>query len=162
MSDYIKGVKVKFVGKKQGDTIPDYDSGGNHIIHGMTRLGESYEDEGAVVVCRYRSFVAVKYTDTNDKLVCLNFREEYLELFTRKDELKNNKMDINEVKNLDKDVLKKAKANVLKARKEMQTEQAEAVLTELFDIKDAIEEKIGENQEALNSVTEDIKVFDVK
>jgi len=78
------------------------------------------------------------------------------------DELKNNKMDMNEIKNLDKDVLKKAKANVLKARKEMQTERAEAILTELFNIKDAVEEKIGEDQEVLNSVTEDIKVFDVK
>lgn len=35
------------------------------------------------------------------------------------EELKDNNMDIEDVKNLDKDILKKAKANVLKARKEM-------------------------------------------
>ena len=71
-------------------------------------------------------------------------------------------MDVNDVSKLDKSVIKMAKANVLKARKELQTEQAEKLLTEMFDVKDAIEEKIGEDQEALNSVNKDIKVFDVK
>ena len=79
-----------------------------------------------------------------------------------KNELKNTKMDIEAVKKLDKDVIKAAKEKVLEDRKETQTKQAVEVLTELFNKKDAIEEKIGEEQEELNQIGEQIKVFDVK
>ena len=89
-----------------------------------------------------------------------NVRFDKVELV--KDELKNNKMDIEKVKKFDKSVIADAKAKVLEARAEKQTEEAVVVLTELFNKKDAIEEKVSEEQEELNAIRKDIKVFDVK
>jgi len=153
---------VKFIGKKSGEHVPEYDINGEHIIHGMTILGKSYCEEYAEVVCFYEQYVGVKYTDKNGKIVCLNFLECYLEIVSSKNILKNENMDINEISKLDKDVIKLAKKNVLMDRKESQTRQAEAFLANLFDVKDAIEDKIGNDQANLDEVNKGIAVFDVK
>lgn len=156
---------VKFIDKHSGDDVPNYTIAGGHMqTHGSIIIGNIYDEEGAKVVCYYEGNVGVEYMDKNGKSVCLNFKEEVLQVFSPKteNELKDKKMNIDDIKNLDKDVIKTAKANVLEARKRSQTEQAEVVLTELFGVKDAIEESIGEDQEVLKNVSEDIKVFDVK
>lgn len=162
MSEFEDGDSVKFVGKESGNSVNDiFSTKGEHIIHGSTILGKFYDTEGAMVICYYEGYVAVRYIDDCDNDVCLNFREESLELF-KKDELKNNKMDIEKVKKFDKSVIAEAKKKVLEVRAEKQTEEAVVVLTELFDKKDAIEEKVSEEQEELKAISKDIKVFDVK
>lgn len=120
---------------------------------------ERHEGQSAIVISVESSSIRIKWEDESTSTVDLRNKSNP---YVVNDELKNNKMDINEIKKLDKDVLKQAKANVLKARKESQVEQATEVLTDMFSFKDSIEEKIGIDQEALNEVVEDIKVFDVK
>jgi len=161
MSKFEVSDRVKFIGKYAGDNVPGYNSEGEHIKHGSTIIGNLYGEEGGEVICYYNNDVAVEYEDSSGERVCLNFSEEYLELF-RKDELKNTKMDIEGVKKLDKKIIADAKAKVLEVRAEKQTEEAVAVLTELFDRKDTIEESIGEQQKTINEISKNIKVFDVK
>lgn len=122
---------------------------------------KSHDGQSAVIIEATRKSIEIMWQDKTTSTV--NFNEKSNPYIVNK-ELKDDKMDvdINDVKNFDKDVIKKAKVNVLEARKEMQTKQAEAILTGLLDVQDTIEEKIGEDQEVLNSVKEDIKVFDVK
>lgn len=119
---------------------------------------EDHDGQSARITEVRETAIQIMWEDKTISVVSLNGQSKPYVV----DELKNNKMDINDVSKLDSSVVKKAKANVLKARKELQTEQAEAVLTELFNTKDAIEEKIGEDQNELDSVSEDIAVFDVK
>jgi len=118
-----------------------------------------HDGESATIMEVEESSIQIKWEDETTSSI---YFDGEANPYIVNNKLKNNKMDINDIKKLDKAILKKAKDNVLNARKEMQREQAEELLTELFNVKDAVEESIGENQGVLNDVLEDIKVFDVK
>ena len=80
---------VKFKGKQSGSVISQYYTEGSgipteKITHGSVLLGSNYNKEFAVIKDIWSEYYIVEYEDSDNKLVRLGFKEEDLELESKK------------------------------------------------------------------------------
>ena len=80
---YQVGDNIKFIGKKAGDTIPDYEVTvipTHLIIHGNTVLDKNYDAEFVRITDIYEDYYIVEFQDNHGNKVRLGFKEKILEL----------------------------------------------------------------------------------